>query len=260
MGKVCVFIGGKQIGVNCLKVLLKRGITPKLVIGNFDDTGKDNWHESLVKVAKEYKIPTIKNKKIKDPKIVKKIVEINPEVILCIGGTQMIPQEVLNIPEMGCLNIHPALLPKYRGRFSTVHALFNGEKYIGVTAHFMDEGIDSGPIIFQTKFKVEEFDTARDVYNKFTKTGCKLFTKFVNYWIQGKKITVKPQNEKSATYYPKGLPNNGEIDWNWNGKKILRFIKAMTFEPFPPLNFKIGNKKMVIIDEKYFKGFKNEQK
>lgn len=256
MDKVCVFIGGKQIGVDCLRELLSKGIAPKLVIGNVDDKGKDGWHESLVRVAKEFKVPTIKQTKVKDPKIIKKLVKINPEVILCIGGTQIIPRQVLKIPKMGCLNIHPALLPKYRGRFSTVHALFNDEEYIGVSVHWMDEGIDSGPIIFQTKFKVEEFDTAKDVYDKFTKVGTQLFTKFINYWIEGKKINARAQDEKLATYYPKGLPNNGEIDWSWDGRKILRFIRAMTFEPFPPASFKIGEKKMVIVDEKYFKGFK----
>ncbi len=256
MNKICVFIGGKQIGVDCLRILLKKRIIPQLVIGNIDDTGKDSWHESLVRVAKEFKIFTIKQTKVKDPKVIEKIQKINPEVILCIGGTQMIPLQVLNIPKMGCLNIHPALLPKYRGRFSTVHALFNGEKYIGVSAHWMDEGIDSGPVIFQTKFKVEEFDTAMEVYDKFTKEGAKLFTKFINYWITAKKFIAKAQDKKAATYYPKGLPNNGQIDWSWDGQKILRFIKAMTFPPFPPAEFRIGDKEMVIVDKKYFKGFK----
>lgn len=253
--KSCVFIGGKQIGANCLRLLLKKGIRPKLVIGNMDDTGKDTWHESIIKIAKANDLPTIKNIRVRKDKVIKRIHKVNPEVILCIGGTQMIPTEVLKIPKMGCLNIHPALLPKYRGRFSTVHALFNKEKYIGVSAHWMDEGIDSGPIIFQSKFKVEKDDTAKTVYDKFTKLGTEIFSRFVDYWIKGKKITAKSQDEKKATYYPKGLPNNGEIDWNWDGQKILRFIKAMKFEPFPPPSFKIGDKKMVIVEEKYFKGF-----
>lgn len=255
MNKECVFIGGKQIGVDCLRVLVRKGIIPKLVIGNLDDTGKDTWHESLVRIAKELKVSTIKKTKVKDPSVLNRIKKNKPEVIFCIGGTQMIPQQVLDIPKMGCLNIHPALLPKYRGRYSTVHALFNGEKYIGVTAHWMDDGIDSGPILFQTKFKVADSDTAKTIYDKFTDVGTQLFTKFIDFWIKGRKIRARPQSEKAATYFPKGLPNNGEIDWSWDGQKILRFIRVMTFEPFPPTTFKIGDKEMVIIDKKYFKGF-----
>ncbi len=258
MDRSCVFIGGKQIGVECLENLLRLGITPKLVIGNFDDRGKDLWHQSLIKLSLKRHLPTIQRKKVREKEVIQRIKQINPEIIFCIGGTQMIPGEVLKIPKLGCLNIHPALLPKYRGRFSTVRALFNGEKQTGVTAHWMDEGIDSGPIIFQKKLKIEEGDTAKTLYDKFTRIGVEIFVQLIKLWIGGKKISAKPQNEKEATYYPKELPNNGEIDWNWDGQKVLRFIKAMTFEPFPPLSFKIGSKKMVIVEEKYFKGFRNE--
>lgn len=255
--KICVFIGGKQIGVNCLRVLIKEGVIPKLVIGNVDDKGRDSWHQSLVKVAKALGLNVIVGKRVKDLEVIEKIKAVNPEVIFCIGGTQLIPKEVLNIPKYSCLNIHPALLPKYRGRYSTAWAIFNGEEYSGVTAHFMDEGIDAGPIIFQKKIKIKDYDTAKSLYDRvLTKTGEKLFIKFVKLWLSGSKITSRPQDEKLASYYPKGLPNNGEIDWSWEGPKILRFIKAMTFEPFPPVEFKIGNKKMVIVDKKYFKGFK----
>lgn len=256
MDKSCVFIGGKQIGVDCLNILLKAGIKPKLVVGNFDDNGKDIWHQSLIKLAKEKHLPIIKNRKVRDPYIVSRIRKINPEVIFCIGGTQIIPKEVLDVPVLGCLNIHPAMLPKYRGRFSTVHALFDGEKYTGVSAHWMDEGMDSGPLIFQTKLKIEESDTAKSLYDKFTKIGAVLFNKVLTLWIENKKIKSTPQDESQATYCLKKLPNNGEIDWSWDGDKILRFIRAMTFEPFPPATFKLGDKEMVIIDKKYFQGFK----
>ncbi|MBU1031638.1 methionyl-tRNA formyltransferase [Patescibacteria group bacterium] len=255
MDRNCVFIGGKQIGFNCLKILLKVGIVPKLVIGNFDDLGKDSWHQSLVKFALENDLSTIKKRKVKDTSVYNKIREINPEIIFCIGGTQIIPKKVLDIPKIGCLNLHPALLPKYRGRFSTVHAIFNGEKYTGVTAHWMDEGIDSGPVIFQKRIKIDKNDTAKSLYDKFTKEGSILFAKIVDLWLKGQKIISTPQNEKQATFYLKTLPNNGEINWNWDGGKILRFIKAMIFEPFPPATFKIGDKEMVIVDKKYFKGF-----
>jgi len=254
--KNCIFIGGKQIGVNCLRQLLRREIVPGLVIGNADDDSEDTWHESLVKEAEEKELRVVKNKKVKDSEVISKIKEINPEIIFCIGGTQLIPKEVLMTPKLGCLNIHPALLPKYRGRYSTVHAIFNGEKYTGVTAHWMDEGIDSGPIIMQEKIEIEEDDTAKTLYDKFTSVGERLFVEIAEKWINGEKITSVPQDEKEATFYKKELPNNGEIDWSWNGEKIKNFIRAMTFEPFPPASFKIGDKEMVIADKKYFRGFK----
>lgn len=251
--KECVFIGGKQIGKNCLELLLKYKIKPDLVIGNKDDKGEDDSvHESMLKFAKNNKLKII-DKPVKDSEVIEMIKSASPEIIFSIGGMQIIPKELIDTPKLGVLNIHPALLPKYRGRYSTVHAIFNGEKETGVTVHWMNEGLDSGPIIMQKSYPIEDNDTAKEVYNKFTKVGTALFEDFLKLWISGKKITIAPQDEKQATYYPKGLPNDGKIDWNWNGEQIRNFIRAMTFEPYPPVDFNLGNKKMVIIDEKYFK-------
>ncbi len=252
----CVFIGGKQLGVNCLRSLLAKGVKPKAVICNLDDDGQDkDWHESLAKVSREARLTTITGKKVRDPEVVKIISESKPDVVFCIGGMQIIPPEVLSASRLGCLNIHPALLPKYRGRYSTVHALFNGDKTTGVTVHWMDEKLDSGPIVAQREYPIEETDTGKTLYDKFTETGSAMFVEFVERWLASEEIGSAPQDEEQATYYPKGLPNDGEIDWSWDGAKIKRFIRALTFEPFPPASFMVGDKKMVIVDERFFPGF-----
>lgn len=258
--KVCVFIGGKQIGVNCLRRLLEKGVKPALVVGNQDDDGTDGWHESLVRAAEENGLPVIKGRKVREPEVSEKITGQKPDVIFCVGGTQLIPKEVLGCTRLGCLNIHPAPLPKYRGRYSTVHAIFNGETETGVTAHWMDEDIDAGPIIFQEKMPIREDDTAKTLYDRFTVVGERLFQRFLRLWLAGEEIPSTPQDESQATYYPKGLPNGGRIDWSWPGHKIKDFIRAMTFEPFPPPDFAIGDKEMVIVDKKYFVGFGSGRK
>ena len=86
------------------------------------------------------------------------------------------------------MNIHPSLLPKYRGRYSLVHAIFNGEKNAGATAHFLSKKIDSGKLILKKKFKIDHSDTAKDLYEKFTKTGFLIFKFIANRWIKGKEI------------------------------------------------------------------------
>ncbi|OGH64487.1 MAG: hypothetical protein A2821_03125 [Candidatus Magasanikbacteria bacterium RIFCSPHIGHO2_01_FULL_41_23] len=246
----CIFVGGKQIGANCLRLLVEHGVRPEIVIPNLDDTGEDTWYESLMKIATTLDLPLIRDTKVRDETIVKKIQDIQPDIIFCIGGMQIIPPEVLAVPRLGTLNIHPALLPKYRGRFSTAHAIFNGETHTGVTIHWMDAGIDSGPIIKQEQFEITSDDTGRSVYDKFTATGTKLFADFLETWLTGKEIVVVPQDESQATYYPKGLPGDGEIDWSWNGEQIRNWIRAMTFAPFPPPSFNLGDKKFIIYEKK----------
>jgi UDP-4-amino-4-deoxy-L-arabinose formyltransferase/UDP-glucuronic acid dehydrogenase (UDP-4-keto-hexauronic acid decarboxylating) len=254
--KKIIIIGGRQISVECLKELLRRGLKPRLVIGNLGDRGQDGWHQSLIKFAKKQKLPTLVGKQISQPNVIKKIKDISPEIIFCLGATQIIPPEILKIPKLGCLNIHPALLPKYRGRYSTAHAIFNGEKYAGVTAHWLNEKMDAGPIIFQRRIAIAPDDTAKSLYDKvLTHGGLILFKKFLALWLSGRPIPSRPQNEKVATSFSKEMPNKGELDWAWTGRKIFNFIRAMTFEPFPPAEFRLGKKQMVIIDKKYFKGF-----
>jgi methionyl-tRNA formyltransferase len=146
---------------------------------------------------------------------------------------QLIPKEVLDIPRLGIVNVHPALLPKYRGRYSTAHAIFNGEKETGATLHFMDEGIDNGPIIMQKSFPIGKNDTAKTVYDTFTEVGTALFKRFVESLNRGEEIRSIPQDERKATYYPKSLPGGGKVDPSWDEETKKRFIRAMTFPPFP---------------------------
>jgi methionyl-tRNA formyltransferase len=244
-----VFTGGKQIGVNSVRSLVARNMPPSLIVPNPEDDGTDTWHESLVRVAREANLPVEQGARMKDTKIVAKIKEIRPDIIFAIGSMQLMPPEILSIPSLGVLNIHPALLPKYRGRYSTAHAIFNREKETGVTLHWMDEKIDSGPIILQESYPIGSDDTAKDVYDRFTEVGTRLFGVFLDMLEDDVKIASRKQNESEATYYPKNLPNNGVIDWSWDGEKIRRFVRAMTFPPFPPVTFKLGKRTMAIVDE-----------
>ena len=228
-----VYIGGRQIGANCLRALVEMDVPPRLVILDPDDTGVDSWFESLLNVAEELSLPVLAGAHVKDKNTIEKIRAQKPEIIFCIGSMQLIPKKVLAIPPLGVVNIHPALLPKYRGRYSTAHAIFSGEKETGATLHFMNEGIDSGPIIMQEAFPILEKDTARTVYDKFTEVGTDLFRRFVQSLKRGDKIKSTPQDDGKATYYPKGLPGGGVIDSAWDEATKKRFIRAMTFPPFP---------------------------
>ena len=245
----CGFIGGKQLGVNCLNHLLENMIKPQFVLANLDDDGEDNpLHQSLIKFSEKHNLNVMRGN-LRSPKIIKSIGTYQPEIIFCIGGTRLIPPEILSIPKLGCLNIHPSLLPKYRGRYSTAHALFNGETQTGVTLHWIDEGIDSGPIIIQSTIGIDPNDTAKSLYNKFVVAGGNLFLEFLTLWLSGNPIPSNAQNNSLATYYPKGLPNNEEIEWTWPGKKIRNFIRSMLFDPYPPINIAIDKKTLVIISE-----------
>ena len=246
----CIFIGGKQLGLDCLDQIFEFDIRPQLALGNSDDNGEDKLlHQSFIKCAEKKNLRVIRNQSLRSLKLIESFKKAQPEIIFSIGGTRLIPPEILKIPRLGCLNIHPALLPKYRGRYSTAHAIFNGETRTGVTLHWIDGGIDTGPIVFQEPITISPDDTAKSLYEKLTVTGGKLFTRFLKLWLSGEPIPSMAQDNSLSTYYPKVLPNDGKIDWSWSGEQIRNFIRAMTFEPFPPIQMKFGEKDIVIIDE-----------
>jgi len=251
----CIFIGGKGLGYEALNILLKNKIKPLLTIGNMDDNGKHNvWHKSVIHLAKKNKIKCLTKKKLlKNENLV---VLKNIDIIFCIGSTQIIPKKILHLPKLGCINIHPSLLPKYRGRYSTLRSILNGDKKTGVTAHFIDEKIDMGKIIMQKKISIPLNFTGKDLYDRFEREGILLFRRIVNMFKKNKKITtyrLRNRKGRNFRYFKKELPNNGEINWNWSGKKIKNFIRAFSFEPFYPPFFYIGKKKMLVVEEKLLK-------
>ena len=250
-----VFIGGKELGFKALKVLINKNNPPLYVVGNLDDYGKDNiWHKSTIKLAKKNKIKILKLKKLSKKISNNKLKNI--DIIFCIGSTQILPDNLINFAKLGCLNFHPSLLPKYRGRYSTVHSIFSGDTVTGVTAHWIGKKIDAGSIISKKKIKIKSHYTARDLYIEFTKKSIKLFLEILEKLEKGMKIRSYKIANTKLKYYKKTLPNNGKINWHWKGKKIFNFIRSMTFEPFSPPYFYIGKKKYIIIDQEKVKKIK----
>ena len=244
-----IFIGGKNLGYSCLDHLIKKKLAPKYVAANRDDTGKDNaFSKSLIKLAKINKIKVVKLEKLYR-KIINDKYKI--DIIFCIGSTMILPKKILKLPILGTLNIHPSLLPNFRGRYSIPHAIFENKKYTGLTGHWISEKIDTGKILFLKKIIINDDDTAETIYKKFTKYAFKEFKIFLIKILKNRKNLIKNIKIKQGNYRVKSLPNNGEIDWNWSGKKIFNFIRSMVHEPFPPPTVRIGKKTYYILSKKY---------
>lgn len=241
-----VLYAGKKFGNLVLEYLIKKGISFSIV-PNLDDNGKDKEiHKSTIKLAKKNSIKILNNLKLSN--LIKKK-KLKIDYIICAGTTNIIPKDLLDVIKYGAINFHPSLLPKYRGRYSTVHALFNGEKYSGVTCHWVSNKIDKGAIIEQKKIKIANHFTAKDLYEVFTIEAFKIFKKIFTKILKGEKIKAV-QIKVRTKYKNKHFPNNGNLNWNWNGKKILNFIRSMTYAPYEPPSFRLGGKKFYIVEDK----------
>jgi methionyl-tRNA formyltransferase len=142
----------------------------------------------------------------------------------------MLPQEVLALPKHGLLNIHPSLLPRYRGPSPVQAAIMNGDKEAGVTIFKMDEQMDHGPILAQFKEEIKPDDTAASLYERLFTLGGGVMVTILPSYLEGN-IKLRKQNHRKATYTRLLNRDSGKINWKDSDQQIERFIRAM--HPWP---------------------------
>ena len=160
-----------------------------------------------------------------------KIVEFKPTIILSLYGRRIFPGDLLEIAELGAINLHPSLLPDYKGCFSAPWAIINAEKETGITFHAMDSGIDTGDLLMQETVAIQNHDTAFTLYNALVQKFILTFPRFFSDYCDGRVI---PQPSGSGgRYYERKLPFEGLIAKSWDEAQVERFIRAMHFPTFP---------------------------
>jgi methionyl-tRNA formyltransferase len=153
-----------------------------------------------------------------------------PDVIFSLYFRDILPQAILDIPRMGAVNLHPALLPKYRGTFSVPWAIINGEEYTGFSYHYMLAQVDLGNIILQRRVCIRSDDTAYSLYHRLITEGLGSFEEAFRL-VTEDHYAGKPQVGESS-YFSRKVPFGGYIDFRWTREQIDRFIRAMYFPPF----------------------------
>jgi methionyl-tRNA formyltransferase len=157
---------------------------------------------------------------------------LSPDLIVVSTFNQIVPREIISIPRLRIINIHPSLLPKYRGPTPIIWVLMNGEEETGVSAHFIeDERIDSGRIITQSKLKIDAVDTNGTLRSKLATLSEKVLSEAVTQVLNKSREKFPEQDESKASYYPKPTPKDAEIDVQKPLREIVNKIRAMT--PYP---------------------------
>lgn len=142
----------------------------------------------------------------------------------------LIPKAILHLPSHGTINIHPSLLPKYRGPTPVQSAIINGEKETGVSIMLLDEEMDHGPILEQTKTAIDPDDSTETLTDKLITEATPLLLKTIPAWID-KKIAPRPQNHTEATYCKMLTRDDGRVDWSKSAPEIYNLYRGLT--PWP---------------------------
>jgi len=247
-----IFWGTPDFAVTILNSMVKNSWKPIAVVTEPDKPAgrKRIITPPPVKIAAEkYNIKIFQPENPLDIK--NQLKNLNPDLFIVTAYGKILPKEILDIPKFGSLNIHPSLLPKYRGASPIQATILNGDKETGITIILMDEKIDHGSIIAQRKldFPLNKI-TYQKLSEKLSELGAKLLIETLPKWLN-KEIKPKKQNHLKASYVKKIKREDGHINWTKSAEEIERMIRA--YWPWPSAYTKIRKKILKIIDSEVLK-------
>lgn len=185
----------------------------------------------LTQLAKEAQIPTLRVHNINQSDSVAWIGQHAPDLLLVVGWTQLLKQELLRIPRLACLGFHASLLPKYRGRAPVNWAIINGEKVTGNTMITLEPEADTGDIVAQRAISITDEDDCNTVYQKVGQTEVEMLDEILPIIRRGV-LPRRKQDDRQATVMPKRRAEDGLIDWNRSTREIYNWVRALT-DPYP---------------------------
>ena len=228
--KKIVFMGTPEFAVPILDGLIKN-YNVVLVVSQ-PDREKDRKGNLLMtpikKLALEHSIDVYQTVKIKEE--YKKILSYEPDIIITCAYGQILPNEILNYPKYGCINVHGSLLPKYRGGAPIHHAIINGEKETGITIMYMDSKMDSGDIIYQSKLVIGENDNLDKIYKEMSLLGATTLLEILPSIIEGTNNRIK-QDEKLVSFGLNITKEEEKINFNQSALDIHNKIRGLSSVP-----------------------------
>lgn len=235
MDKKIILLGGGHGSILPFENLINKFNVEALVLEKYDKKSD----EHIIDYCKKHSVKIIDFNDIYDN---------YSDLIIMIGFKRRIDINLLN--KFKIINVHYSLLPKYRGLHSIAWAIINGEKKVGYTIHEVDEGIDSGNIIYQYEKEIKEDDNSWAIMNEFDKHIGKNITRIIQKYLDGEIETIKQDNSE-ASYVAKRNIYDCYIQWDKNCQYILNLIRAVV-PPYPGAFTVYKNKKIIILSaEKY---------
>lgn len=202
--------------------------------------------------ALELSIPVRQHKTLKTPAVREEFVALNADLAILAFVPYIVPPPVFSAPRLGSICFHPSLLPKYRGASAINWALIKGEAVTGLTLFWVDEGIDTGPILLQKEVKIDPDDTTGSLYfNKIFPLGVEAIAEAVDLIKAGNPPRIA-QDESQATYDPPCRDEHGEIDWSKPAQAVYNLIRGC--DPQPGAHTRCNGKRVRIFDTRLLSG------
>jgi len=228
-----LFMGTAEFANPSLETLFKGGHTIIGVVTQPDrprGRGRQFEAPSVKMVAERHQLPVIQPERVRDTDFIQTFRTLAPDMVVLVAFGQILPKEVIQFPPMGCINVHPSLLPKYRGAAPIHWALIRGEKETGITTILMDEGVDTGDILLQRKTDIEPDDNFDGLHERLALMGAEVLLETIAGLMEGT-LQRKPQDPAQATYAPRLKKEDGLIRWDGDAREIRNFISGLSSQP-----------------------------
>jgi len=228
-----VFMGTPEFAVPVLEKLVTSRYEIAAVYTQPDSVagrGRSQVSPAVKKAALAFGLTVMQPAKLRGTDVITDIAKLYPDVIVVAAYAQKLPKAVLNIPVFGCVNIHPSLLPQYRGVSPVPTAILSGDSFTGVSVMLMDEGWDTGPVLSRAQVPILKRDTTGSLMDKLSLIGAQLLLDVLPQ-LAGGKLVPQPQDEEGVTYSGIIHKEDGEIDWHLPAVDIWRRIRA--YQPWP---------------------------
>ncbi|MEK7742016.1 MAG: methionyl-tRNA formyltransferase [Nitrospirota bacterium] len=227
-----VFFGTPLFAVPSLKALIQAGEEISAVVTQ-PDRKKGRGHllsQSPVKqLAVKNGINVLQPEKMNDVAFLNELLSIKPELIVVVAYGKILTEEILRLPQLGCINVHASLLPKYRGAAPIAWAIINGEKKTGITTMLMDRGLDTGDILLQAELEISDEDTTETLSIRLSELGASLILKTISGIKDG---SLKPQKQSGGAAYAHIIKKeDGLVNWSKTAAELSNFVRGM--HPWP---------------------------
>jgi methionyl-tRNA formyltransferase len=227
-----VFFGTPEFAIPALTALRRE--TDVLAVITQPDRPKGRGRRlsppPAAEAARVFDLPVLQPPRLRDAEVVASLRALAPDVHVTVAYGKIIPLEVLEIPPLGSVNLHPSLLPRYRGASPIATAILNGERETGVTVMYMSAELDAGDLILQRRIAIAPEDTTRTLEERLAQAGADVLLEALRLVAAGTAPRT-PQDHGSATFTTKLEKEHGRIDWTAPAAQLVNLVRAM--DPWP---------------------------
>ncbi len=245
-----LFMGTPEFAVPTLKKLIE---SEHKVVGVFTQPDKAVGRKQIMTpppvkaCALENNIPVFQPVTLKDGSALETVMSLNPDIIVVVAYGKILPEAILNVPRLGCVNGHASLLPRHRGASPIQWSIVCGDKVTGITTMLMEKGLDTGDMLLRAETPIGEDETAGSLHDRLAQIGADLMLETVNGLEKGI-ITPQKQDDALSTYAPIITKEMGYLRFDKTAEEICNLIKG--FNPWPAAYFMLEGKRVKVFASK----------